>query len=1187
MSSFQSPMPPAQQREEALFRAATELQPGPERRAFLDQACAGDPALRQRLEALLAAHDTPDELPPSDAPTIKATIPLDPPGAEDEAAGKRVGRYKLLEKVGEGGCGVVYVAEQTEPVRRRVALKVIKLGMDTKQVVARFEAERQALAMMDHPNIAKVLDAGTTETGRPYFVMELVRGIKFTDYCDQNHLATKERIELFVKVCQAIQHAHQKGIIHRDIKPSNILVTLHDGVPVPKVIDFGIAKATEGRLTDATVYTQLHQFIGTPAYMSPEQAEMSGLDIDTRSDIYSLGVLLYELLIGSTPFDAQELMASGLDAMRKMIREKEPVRPSTRLLTLQGDELTTTAKRRASDAPKLVHLLKGDLDWIVMKCLEKDRTRRYETANGLAFDLKRHLNNEPVLARPPSAAYKFQKAFRRNKLVFAAGAAIAAALVLGVIGTTLGLLRAEKQSRVAETARQEQTRLKELALKSLDGEKEQRARAEAERQRAEAEQQRAEVERQRAETQALAARRTAYISDMNLVQQALAVNNLGRAQSLLNRQKPQSGQLDLRDWEWRYLWSQSRADEHEVFFAGTNRLYHPLSFSADSRLLVRERLGTTVVTDLISRRTVLQRTNAWRPVFAHHGARLAFVVGHLATNNDSITVLDMATQKETRFETSWKYTWWLGFTRDDRRLLTVSLRPGARTTDEFPCDLTAWDCDTGQQLWQHPTGILSPFSDARLIWQPCAISPDGAAFAVCLPNGRVQVRETTDGSARFTIKTPDDWAIAVMFSPDSSTLLTGAGFTDSTIGLWDARTGKAAGSLEGHRSYVTGLLFTPDGKLLISSSADQTIRLWDWSTHKPAGVLRGHLDEVDGLELAPDGRTLASRCRDGSTCLWDVTKPSRHRGYQTPPSRLNPSAVFTPDSQSILAVEQDGGLALWDAPTLKETRRLWGASTNLIGADISPDAKWAVQILDKAHLHIWDVHRGLEITNIIEDQKELDDFRFTHNGKFLVTVYGPVTNLVLQARETDTWLLKGSNTLHFKGVSDTFCPSLANSYVFFADGAFQCFDVTRLNLAPKKLESLGIGTGFEVSPDCRIAAASYEDGAIRLWDMATLQPVERLKDFQLGAHAVTFSPDGKRLAAGSNGQEAVKLWDTETWQGVLTLSGEGSSFVAIRFSPDGRYLLALNSAGLAHLWSAPTLAEIEAAEAAEQKGQHP
>jgi serine/threonine protein kinase len=440
---------------DSIYFSARELPPG-DRPAYLTKACEGDQLLRKRVEQMLAVSaeaeafvtDLPHEQSPEPKPGRERleTLKVELADVPDEVIGQRIGRYKILEKVGEGGCGVVYVAEQTEPVRRRVALKVIKLGMDTKQVVARFEAERQALAMMDHPNIAKVLDGGATESGRPYFIMELVRGIKITDYCDQANLTTKQRLGLFIQVCHAIQHAHQKGIIHRDIKPSNILVTVNDGVPVPKVIDFGIAKATEGRLTDATVYTQLHQFIGTPAYMSPEQAEMSSLDIDTRSDIYSLGVLLYELLSGTTPFDAKEMLSQGIDAMRKMIREAEPERPSTRFATLKGEESTTTAKRRSVDKSKLVHQLQGDLDWIAMKCLEKDRTRRYDTANGLATDLERHLTNEPVVARPPTTFYRMQKLMRRNKLTFAAGAAIAAMLLLGVAASLWQASRANREA---------------------------------------------------------------------------------------------------------------------------------------------------------------------------------------------------------------------------------------------------------------------------------------------------------------------------------------------------------------------------------------------------------------------------------------------------------------------------------------------------------------------------------------------------------------------------------------------------------------------------------------------------------------------------------------------------------------------------------------------------------------------
>jgi serine/threonine protein kinase len=463
--------------EETLFEAARILASPAARRAFLDQACAESPDLRARIEALLESGNESENF-FKDAARFDLT-PIDNPAESGddrgrefhltEGLGTRIGRYKLLQKIGEGGGGIIYMAEQQEPVRRRVALKIIKLGMDTKSVIARFEAERQALAMMDHQNIARVFDAGATETGRPYFVMELVRGVKITEYCDQNNLDTRRRLDLFIQICHAIQHAHQKGIIHRDIKPSNVLVTLHDGVPVPKVIDFGIAKAIEVRLTDKTLFTAYEQIIGTPAYMSPEQAELSGLDVDTRSDIYSLGVLLYELLTSKTPFDPKELLQHGLDEMRRTLREQEPQRPSTMVTTLQGAELTTTAENRHAEPPKLISLLRGDLDWIVMKALEKDRRRRYETANGLAMDIQRFLNSEPVVARPPSRLYRFQKLVRRNKVVFAAVGAVAAALIIGLGASTWLLFMeiAARQRAVAAEKQAGEARANEAQLRRL------------------------------------------------------------------------------------------------------------------------------------------------------------------------------------------------------------------------------------------------------------------------------------------------------------------------------------------------------------------------------------------------------------------------------------------------------------------------------------------------------------------------------------------------------------------------------------------------------------------------------------------------------------------------------------------------------------------------------------------------
>jgi serine/threonine protein kinase len=484
---------PGPGREKEIFEQALDLGSSEARFGFLKGACGGDADLLARVQTLLRAHDESGgflpENPAAGATAATARLAL---GAEAEAPGTVIGRYKLLQKIGEGGCGTVYMAEQEVPVRRRVALKVIKLGMDTREVIARFEAERQALAMMDHPNIAKVLDAGATDSGRPFFVMELVRGVPITKYCDEHSLPTAARLNLFTQVCHAIQHAHQKGIIHRDIKPSNILVTLHDGVPVPKVIDFGIAKATLGRLTNQTVFTAFEQFIGTPAYMSPEQAEMSGLDIDTRSDIYSLGVLLYELLTGRPPFDPKTMVQAGLDEIRRLIREVEPPKPSTRLSTLTSADSTALAKLRGTDAAKLSVLIRGDLDWIVMKALDKNRTRRYESASAFAADVQRHLHNEPVTARPPSTAYLLQKLVSRNRLAFAAAAAIAATLVIGLGVSTWAFVREKAARERAVTAEAEQSKARQQAEEARANEARQRLAAEANEQKARTEAARSE-----------------------------------------------------------------------------------------------------------------------------------------------------------------------------------------------------------------------------------------------------------------------------------------------------------------------------------------------------------------------------------------------------------------------------------------------------------------------------------------------------------------------------------------------------------------------------------------------------------------------------------------------------------------------------------------------------------------------
>ena len=1125
-----------QNQEREIFVSALQLGSAGERVAYLKQACGDSPELLGRVKALLEASDIRDDF--LQTPPLDAQTTLDS-SAMTEGPGTIIGRYKLLEKIGEGGMAVVYMAEQEQPIRRKVALKIIKLGMDTRGVVARFEAERQALALMDHPNIAKVFDGGATETGRPYFVMELVKGVPITEYCDQNKLATPERLSLFIQVCQAVQHAHQKGVIHRDIKPSNILVTLHDGTPVPKVIDFGIVKATEHRLTDKTLFTRFQAFIGTPAYMSPEQAEMSGLDVDTRTDIYALGVLLYELLTGKTPFDPEELLRTGLDECRRTIREKDPDLPSTCVATLIESELTSTAEHRRTESVRLVHLLRADLDWIVMKCLEKDRTRRYETANALAVDLQRYLDGEPILARPPSTAYRVRKFIRRNKPVVA----VAAVLVLAAVTSSWQAFRATRAER-------EQNRLRAVAQQAQASEMEQRQRAEAEE---------------------LAALRRAYNSEMNLVQQALAANNYGRVVALLDRHRPRVGEPDFRQWEWRHYWSQSRS---EAAFA-LPRQADPIdavAISPNGRLLASsDRRGTLRLWDMARRTEVAAMEErgfgARAFAFSRDGSRLAAVVseGRRRSVVKVLTVADRHVVAEFPCEGGVRT---LAFRPDDAALLILGQDMAVRVWDFAEQELELVLTTTPPQGWQ---------------WREAVFSPDARRIAIA-EGGRVHLLDLAAGVETAGIDVFEQEIASLAFSPDGEILAAGPLFTETStaIRLFSVDSGKEIGRLTGHVSWISGLTFTSDGTRLVSCSADQTIRIWDLAQEGQLASFQGHLSEIYCVAVASDGKTIISGCKDGTLFGWHPQEVKPRERFETLPVPIE-AFDFLPDGQGMLSVNAAGTVSLWDLGTLEETETVAALGSDVHRLLISPDGTRVFAGTRSGELEVLDWATRLVVTNlslVSGRHSRVTPVGLIDQGRTLVVSGG---DSIIRLLDTESWQTRAEweagEGRHWSKSEPILSPD--ERFVLIAGFGGP---ISYLDLSDGELEAGSVVLEWGVSdmafsPDGRRLATASGEGTVSLLDASTRKVVDTIRGHLLGVGAVAFSPDGQRLASASHGDEAVKLWDVATGHEVATLAGEGLISNHLKFTPDGGMLVAVSAKGNAHIWRAPSFDEIAVAEA--------
>ncbi len=820
----------------AIFIAALDREPGAARASYLDSACSDNADLRRRVEALLAAHERADEVlgpageqsdladtgdlnadRPEAVPIIESTPIPEPTFSQTSITAKYegtaepdlliAGRYMLQQRIGEGGMGEVWVAKQTEPVKRKVALKLIKTGMDSRAVLARFEQERQALAMMDHPNIARVLDAGMTPNGQPFFVMELVNGLPLTKFCDEAKLTPKERLELFVPICQAVQHAHQKGIVHRDLKPANILVTIIDGKPIPKVIDFGVAKATGGKLTDESMSTQFGAVVGTLEYMSPEQAGFSGVDIDTRADIYSLGVVLYELLTGLRPIDAKRVKKAVLSEMIRIIQEEEPSKPSTRLST--DESLPSMAALRQTEPRKLMALLRGELDWVVMKCLEKHRDRRYETVNGLARDIQRYLADEPVEARPPSARYRLSKFLRRNKGPVVAAVLVLFTLLAGIAGTTLGIIRAEHRRIEALAQRDiaDKASIEALAQKKI-----------------------ADNQKQLALENARKAHESARTAELSLAE---GVISQGDTFSLAGR-FAEAHRLYIEAYDrFADLKAPVTAAEVGLWTSYNQTALQLLSFSGHSSWVTSVALvndGRTALSaswDRTLKLWDLDGGNELRTFVGHAGPVTCVAIasdGRTAlsgSRDKTLKLWDLATGKELRT-----------FAGHSKRVTCVAISPDGLTALSASYDktLTLWDLASGK--------VMRIFTGHSNWVTSVAIAPDGRTAVSGSLDRTLKLWDLATGKVLRTFTGHSEMVTSVAIALDGRTTLSGS--EDKTLKLWALATGEELRTLEGHSGMVLSVAIAPNGRTALSGSTDDTLKLWDLASGKELRTFKEH-----------------------------------------------------------------------------------------------------------------------------------------------------------------------------------------------------------------------------------------------------------------------------------------------------------------------------------------------------------